>query len=232
MPLNALFSRAKAAKSRTELAGISDACCIADAAQRAVRGAIRSGMNELELYDRVSAALNKAAKGVALPLSEIQVGARTVLGMGSPTQEQVGPNDLVICDIAPRHPNGFWADSCSTLVCGEPSANQLTTWRRLSDGLQAGQEALRSGVTASEVYAAVARYAGGQPGHVGHGIGWDHFEEPLIAEGNREPLAEGCVIALEPGYYGKDWGMRIEHAFRVGADGGVPLMTFSLELSG
>jgi Xaa-Pro dipeptidase len=230
-PLNGLLAPAKAAKSAAEIAGIAEACSLVDAAQTAVRAAVRPGASELDLYEVVARELNATARGVALPLSEIQVGARTAIAMGFPTTLEVRSGELVMCDIAPRHPNGLWADSCSTVACGDPTADQLSTWRRLADGLSAGQELLRPGVAAGDVYAAIVRHAGDQPGHVGHGIGWDHFEEPVIAEGNPDVLAEGSVIALEPGRYDTEWGMRIEHAFRVTAGGGEPMTRFSLTLT-
>jgi Xaa-Pro aminopeptidase len=142
----------------------------------------------------------------------------------------VNPGDLVMADVYPRHPNGWWADSCSTTVCGEPRDDDRRAWRELHDGLRAGWEALRPGVLAGDVYAAIACHAGAQPGHAGHGIGRDHYEEPVILPGSDERLAEGMVIVLEPGRYGNGRGMRLEWAFRVGTDGAEPLTTFSLEL--
>ena len=73
-------------------------------------------------------------------------------------------------------------------------------------------------------------WPGPQPGHVGHGIGRDHYEEPIIAPTRHELLQDGSVIVLEPGRYGDGRGIRIEHAFRVSVDGGQLLSSFPLDL--
>jgi Xaa-Pro dipeptidase len=174
--------------------------------------------------------MNTLAGDLVISGCELQVGRRGELLMGAPTGARVEPGDLVMSDIYPRHPNGWWADSCSTVSCGEPDETVRRTWQELYDGLRAGAEALRPGVTAGDVYQAVARHAGEQPGHAGHGIGRDHYEEPVIRPGNADELPAGAVIVLEPGRYGDGRGIRLEWAFRVSTDGGEPLTSFPLDL--
>ncbi len=230
LPLDDALRAARASKSDEEVEGLCAALALCDAGQNAMRGAVCPGASEGQLYAAAVAAMIEAAGDFVVPLGEVQVGARGELMMGGPTSAAIGEGELAMCDLAPRHPNGWWGDSCLTVACGEPGEDVRATWGRLADALEAGRERLRPGVTAGEVYAAVAQHAGEQPGHAGHGIGRDHFEEPRIAPGGSEPLADGAVIVLEPGSYGDGRGMRIEHAFRVGPDGGVPLSTFRLEL--
>ena len=42
---------------------------------------------------------------------------------------------------------------------------------------------------------------------------------PRIVPGAQVALAEDMVIALEPGAYGADWGLRVEQVLLVTADG-------------
>jgi Xaa-Pro aminopeptidase len=230
VPLNDALRYARAPKSDSELAGLREALALCDAGQDAVRAAVAPGATEGDLYAAAVAAMIARAGDYVVPLAEIQVGARGELGMGGATAAAVRDGELAMSDIAPRHPNGWWGDSCLTVACGEPGADVRVRWRRLMDGLEAGRESLRPGVTAGEVYAAVARHAGEQPGHAGHAIGRDHYEEPKIVSGSPEPLVEGAVIVLEPGHYADGRGLRVEHAFRVTTDGGEPLSVFGLEL--
>ena len=56
---------------------------------------------------------------------------------------------------------------------------------------------------------------------LGHGIGLQVDELPVIAEGFDEPLQEGMALAVEPKKGIKDVGMvGIENTFRVAAAGG------------
>jgi Xaa-Pro aminopeptidase len=229
-PLDGTLATAKAAKNEDEAAGVRAALHLCDVGQCAIRARVEPGVSELDLYGEAVRAMNRAAEGLVAPIGEIQVGRRGELIAGAPTSARIAVGELAMCDLAPRHPNGWWGDSCSTVACGSPSAPARRDWRALMSGLQAGAEALRPGARAADVYELVARYAGPQPGHVGHGIGRDHYEEPIIAPTRDELLQDGSVIVLEPGRYGDGRGIRIEHAFRVSADGGQLLSSFPLDL--
>ncbi len=230
LPLDRLFSASKSVKDADELKGIAEALALCDAGQNAVRAAVVSGQSELDFYCAAVQAMNKCAGSLVLSLGEVQVGSRGELMMGAPTGAQIADGELVMCDLAPRHPNGWWGDSCITVACGQPDITAKTVWRELRDGMEAGREMLRPGIAACDVYAQLERYAGYLHGHGGHSIGRDHYEDPHIGPNNTEQLLEDTVIVLEPGRYGAGRGMRIEHAFRVTPSGGVPLSTFDLAL--
>jgi len=56
---------------------------------------------------------------------------------------------------------------------------------------------------------------------LGHGVGLNIDELPVIARGFDEPLAENMVIALEPKYAIPGIGMSgVEDTYLVGPDGG------------
>ena len=72
----------------------------------------------------------------------------------------------------------------------------------------------------SEAVLAAAGF-GGRMGHgLGHGVGIDIHEEPVLAPRNERPLVAGNVVTVEPGIYlpGK-FGMRLEDFGVVTADG-------------
>ena len=231
-PLDDLLKEVKAIKSDEELDGLRAAIGLADAGQEAVRAAAAEGIMELQLYAAAVKAMNERAGSLVVSLCELQVGARAedCLRNAVPTDARLARGELVMSDLAPRHPNGWWADSCLTVACGEIADDVRRDWKALHDGLEAGRELLRPGVRAGDVYDRVARYAGEQLGHVGHSIGRDHFEEPRLSPGSDETIPEGAVLVLEPGRYADGRGMRLEHAFQASPDGGVPLSTFSLAL--
>lgn len=229
-PLNDLLCAAKAQKSDAELDGIAEALALCDAGQDAVRAAVASGASELELYSAAVGAMNGAADEQVLSLGEIQVGKRGEQMAGFATSARLRDGELAMCDLAPRTSEGWWGDSCMTVACGEPPSGAREDWAVLRDAIEAAREKLVPGRTAGEVHAAVAELVPDLPGHAGHGIGRDHYEEPILLAGNPDELQADSVIVVEPGKYGEGRGMRIEHAFRVSDEGGVPLSNFSLEL--
>ena len=81
-------------------------------------------------------------------------------------------------------------------------------------------------LTDEEVLAAAG--FGGRMGHgLGHGVGIDIHEEPVLAPRNERPLVAGNVVTVEPGIYlpGK-FGMRLED-FGVVTDDGFDVFTNS-----
>ena len=84
----------------------------------------------------------------------------------------------------------------------------------------------RRDATDEEVLAAAG--FGGRMGHgLGHGVGIDIHEEPVLAPRNERPLVAGNVVTVEPGIYlpGK-FGMRLED-FGVVTDNGFDVFTNS-----
>ena len=65
-----------------------------------------------------------------------------------------------------------------------------------------------------------AGLADGFPHHAGHGLGLSHPEAPFFVEGATETLIAGDMVALEPELYVDGvGGVRIEHNYRITADG-------------
>ncbi|MBP8675314.1 MAG: M24 family metallopeptidase, partial [Acetomicrobium sp.] len=95
---------------------------------------------------------------------------------------------------------------------------------------EAGESAVRPGVTAEEVDRAARRvieeagYGEYFNTRLGHGIGVAIHEAPYIMEGNKMPLEPGMTFSIEPGIYipGKI-GIRIENVVVVTKDGCWPL---------
>ncbi|MDD3653865.1 MAG: Xaa-Pro peptidase family protein [Desulfotomaculaceae bacterium] len=58
-----------------------------------------------------------------------------------------------------------------------------------------------------------------QVSFVGHGVGLELDEPPVLAAGFKTPLAEGMVIAIEPKFVFPDGAVGIENTFVVTADG-------------
>ena len=100
--------------------------------------------------------------------------------------------------------NGYPGHQSRNAVLGQPSAEQSRDYGRYYEIYTATAAQLRPGVTAGELYEFVvdqfARIGWEyKPGLVGHSVGpWWHQQEPIFCRGNRIPLEQGMVIALEP----------------------------------
>jgi Xaa-Pro dipeptidase len=219
---------ARAVKDAEALEALRCSLAATDAGQAAARDACVAGAGEVEVLVRAREAMEILA-GQRVPLlADLVGGPRSAAGGGAPSSRSLRDGELVLCDLAPRL-RGTWGDSCATFAVGEVSAEIRAAHGRVEAALERAMEAVRPGARADAVDA-VARQGLDYPHHTGHGIGSSYYEEPRLVPGEEVQLREGMVIALEPGFYAEDFGIRLEHVVRVTQDGCEDLSGHRLEL--
>lgn len=122
----------------------------------------------------------------------------------------------VVLDFGARS-YGYCSDMTRTVFLGEPDPEMRAAWDALREANESVEAMLRPGVTGKEAHeraeaVLAAAGFGGRMGHgLGHGVGIDIHEEPVLAPRNERPLAADNVVTVEPGIYlpGK-FGMRLE----------------------
>ena len=216
-------------KDEDEIESIRQAARLSDIGQAAVLRLAETGMSELELFNLVRRQMEESV-GTRVPLmADFVSGAATATGGGLPTNKIINGGDLILTDFTPCL-NGYWGDSCSTIVMGTATAEQSKIFKLVSESLEIGINTIRAGVQAKEVDFAMRRHlkAEGNFGHHGgHGVGVVYHEEPRITPYNTMLLQRGMVIALEPAIYKNDYGIRLEHLVAVTDDGCEVLTTFT-----
>lgn len=209
---------ARAVKDADEVAAIRASTSIADAGQKAAREAAAGGRTELDVWSEARAAMERAAGGRVPLLADLVSGERTSEVGGAPSARVLHDGDLVLVDLVPRL-GAYWSDSCATVSVGEA----VPEMRRAHDAARAALERAvtmcRPGTRVADVDAAarkvLAEGGGTYPHHTGHGIGTSFHEEPRVIPDTARVLAEGMVVALEPGSYGDRWGLRVEQVLLV-----------------
>lgn len=219
---------ARAVKDADEIAAIREAIRVTDAGQRAVRELAQPGRSEFEVWQGIQAVM-EAAAGNRIPIAvDLLSGPRTALVDGGPGHRSLKEGDLVLTDLLCRV-DGYWSDSCATIAVGEPSAWSGDTHRRVAERLLRAIDSVRPGVLAADLDAAM-RQDLEYPHHSGHGIGTSYHEEPRIVPSSPTVLEAGMVIALEPGSYGHNEGVRLEWVVLVREDSAEVLSGHPIEL--
>jgi Xaa-Pro dipeptidase len=200
----------RAIKDSDEIELIRKAANLNDIGQAAVLKYAEPGLTELELFNLVRNDI-EAFVGTRVPLmADLSSGINTSSGGGMPTNKIINSGDLILSDFTPCL-NGYWGDSCNTMVVGEPSALQQKNFTLVKGALEIGISAIRPGVEAMEIDRLMREHIGNYPHHSGHGVGIMYHEEPRIVPYNKAELLPNMVIALEPAIYEKDFGIRLEH---------------------
>jgi Xaa-Pro aminopeptidase len=122
-------------------------------------------------------------------------------------------------------------------VVGKAAAWQKEIYNIVLQAHLLGEAILKPGLTGQEVDAKVRQYIadkgyGQYFGHgLGHGVGLEIHEMPVLNTRNNIPLPMGAVVTIEPGIYlpGKG-GVRIEDTVLLTADGARKLTASPKEL--
>jgi Xaa-Pro dipeptidase len=143
--------------------------------------------------------------------------AMTVTGVGlspalpwGPSSRRLEPGDLVVVDFTLSY-EGYHCDMTRTYCVGSPNQEQRDLWERLLELHLQVVDRVRPGVTGEELYLVAKALAedmglidnfmgvGSERGsYIGHSIGLELDEWPVLGAGYREPLPVGAVITIEP----------------------------------
>jgi Xaa-Pro dipeptidase len=152
--------------------------------------------------------------------------------MGS-RERRLADGDLVFIDTGCGF-EGYHSDKTMTYVFGKPLPGHAVEYHEKCLDIQRRiAEMLKPGETPSNIYNPIMKsidedylpnfmgYGSRRVKFLGHGIGLQVDEVPVIAEGFDEPLQEGMVLAVEPKAGVGGIGMvGIENTFLVTPDGG------------
>jgi len=199
------------------------------------------GFNQEMHYGQVLAGPSGAVPGYSdSPLCG--PGPNPVLGKG-PNGHVLAPGDPVIADLVGGH-DGWLADQTRTFGVGRVDADLRTAHDCAVSILRAVEAKIRPGTPASSLYdlaEAIALDAGlddhfmgagaQRVRFLGHGVGMEIDELPVLAPGFDEPLEPGNVIAVEPKFVFPGRGaVGIENMYAVTADGFETMTTAPEEL--
>lgn len=204
-------------KDADEIQALREAIGMAEAAFLDLRAWLRPGVTEKDAADFLEAALRThGASGASFP-PIVAFGPRAALPHARPTSEGVlGNSDLVLIDWGASG-RAYKSDLTRVLVTGKVAPEFESVYLAVAEAQQRAIAAIRPGVMARTIDAearSVIEEAGFGPffNHaVGHGIGRDVHEAPVLRSVNDSPLQAGMVLTIEPGIYLPDWGgIRIE----------------------
>ena len=211
-----LFEKLRAIKDADELRILRKAQSITDAAFLDMLPLIKPGISELELANHLEFALrNRGAQGVAFP-SIVASGPHSAFPHARPTKRRLKRGDLLVMDFGARYLD-YSADMTRTVVVGKATEKQRTIYEAVLAALLKAKGGIKAGVTGNEAFE-LAQSSLKQKEldkafthALGHGVGIDVHEQPLLSHKNTEPLLAGNVVTVEPGVYLPGFGgVRIE----------------------
>jgi Xaa-Pro aminopeptidase len=221
-----IVSDLKMVKDADELLLMEKAALLGCNLFTAVLPHIQAGVAETEIAaDLEFFARSLGAEGMSFE-TIVASGKRSALPHGRASSAKVPRNGFVTLDFGVIL-NGYCSDMTRTVYVGKPGNRERQVYDAVLEAQEAAVEAVRPGVTCGEVDEAarsVLRKAGLAEyftHSTGHGVGLEIHEPPRVAAEQKQVLAPGMVITIEPGVYieGK-FGIRIEDMVAVTENGG------------
>ncbi|MCB7038407.1 M24 family metallopeptidase [Eggerthella sinensis] len=215
----------RAVKDSNEIARMKAAQAITDAAFAHIVDYMRPGMTEravqIELEDFM---LRHGAEGLAFS-SIVAAGANGASPHAIPGQTVLEAGQCVVLDFGARA-HGYCSDMTRTVFLGDPCPRLRAAYEAIRSANEQVEAALRPGVTGKAMHELAEQVLAehgfaGKMGHgLGHGVGIDIHEQPVLSPRNENPLVTGNVVTVEPGVYlAGEFGMRLEDCGVLTSDG-------------
>ena len=235
IPFGRAIEELRVSKDEAEIELLARACSITSEACAETLAAIRPGLTEREfaiLLDRCM--IDHGAEALAFD-TIVASGPNGAIPHHVPGSRPFAVGDLITIDCGARY-DGYHADMTRTVALGAPAGWQRDIYALVAAAQQAGIEAARPGTDVSTVDAA-ARDLIADAGHgahfqhgLGHGVGLEVHEAPIIGYGRTGTLGNRTPVTVEPGIYlPGQGGVRIEDTLVVrdgaGAAGSADLLT-------
>ncbi len=226
VPLGDSVNDLRRVKDDAEIDSLARACAITGEAFTAVLDRLRPGVTEREYAIALERAMiDLGAEAIAFD-TIVASGPNGAIPHHVPGGRELQAGDLVTIDCGARF-GGYHADMTRTVSIGEPAGWQLEIYRIVADAQAAGVAAARPGADVQDVDAAArdlieaAGYGANFSHGLGHGVGLQVHEAPIIGYGRTGRLADRVPITIEPGIYlPGQGGVRIEDTLVVRAGAG------------
>lgn len=230
-PASAFFRKLRRVKTPEEVQRLTDATLITEEGVRAIATIASEGITELELAREFEREI--VSRGALPGFTLVRIGRNAVAQQALPDSTPLRRGEAVWIDVGCSY-RGYWADIARVVNLGPPSSKLKRVYEAARRGEEAGIESARSGMPVADLFSTVidtVRNSGiehFQRHHVGHAIGLEAYDDPVLSADSTDVLEVGMVINIETPYYEFGFGaVNIEDPILILPDGARRLGTLS-----
>lgn len=212
-------------KDASELDTIASTAQTASKAFYDMLSSIRAGVSEKDLALKLEILMRQGGADATSFDFILVSGERGALPHGKPTDKIIESGELVTFDFG-AIVDGYCSDETVTVCFGKSDSRQQEVYSIVKDAHDLAIDAIKPGVSLKELDAIARGFIdkkgyGSYFGHgLGHGVGLEIHEKPVVSPKSEAVAQEGMVFTIEPGIYIPGWGgVRIEDMVAVTSDG-------------
>jgi Xaa-Pro aminopeptidase len=236
VPLKDELSDIRGVKDRSELAIMESAAALASESLMEILPLVKPGLLERDLALELEIAMKRRGADDKAFDFIIASGERGALPHGRATGRAFASGEMITIDFGALC-NGYNSDETVTIALGKPDPKLLEVYKIVKEAHDRAIDAVKPGVPLKELDQ-IARALITDSGYgtffghgLGHGIGLEIHEKPLVSSRSEDVAAEGMVFTIEPGIYIPGLGgVRIEDTVVVENSGCRLLTKVSKEL--
>jgi Xaa-Pro dipeptidase len=194
-----IFERVREIKSPEEIEKTRKAASIADSVYTMLRGIVRPGMSEYEIYGAVKKTIYE--NGCEYSFDLIDAAGATMNMSFFPTEDRLEANGTLFMEITPAY-EGYYAQLPVTLPVDEYSPQVRDMVSAWAEADKAAREVLRPGTKVADLYSVLIDTVQDRgfisPYRPGHSIGLDALDFWSITGDSGKVLKAGMVVAVHP----------------------------------
>ncbi|MGO8805960.1 MAG: M24 family metallopeptidase [Candidatus Bathyarchaeia archaeon] len=225
MPASSLVLKLRSIKDEDEALLIREACKLASLGMKVASEFIRPGVSEMQVAAEVEYAMRKNGSDGTSFDTIIASGVSSAYPHGSCSNRIIREGELVVVDLGATH-RFYRSDMTRTFVAGKPNDKEIKIYETVKQAQHKAFETIKPNIPTMEVDAAgrrvieTAGFGDYFVHNLGHGVGLEIHEAPVLSPDSKDILVTGNVVTDEPGIYLPGYGgVRIEDTVFVAKDG-------------
>jgi Xaa-Pro dipeptidase len=178
-----------------------------------IKAEIKEGVSEKEVYFTIKEEFEK--NGFDLGFCIVAFGKNTANIHHNSTDKKLEFNSPIMIDVGAKY-CGYFADLTDTFWFGDREPKDFRETKKKVEMVLANVESkLKVGTRAKELWKETTPL-GKMPHALGHGLGLEEHDFPGgIGENTNWKIKNGMILAIEPGIYSKEFGIRLEKDYLI-----------------